>query len=90
MPAKTELMEQLVRATEEVFETMVFRKLRTGAPINGDALRPRANVVGLVGFGGSVSGLVALYSTRDGAGDCRVDARRPARGGQRGDARCHR
>lgn len=67
MPVRTELIEQLVRATEEVFETMVFRTLTTGAAIDGDALRPRANVVGLVGFGGTVSGLVALYSTQEAA-----------------------
>ena len=64
MPVKTELIDELVRATEEVFETMVFKKLTTGAPIDGDALRPRSNVVGLVGFGGTMSGLVAFYTER--------------------------
>ena len=67
MPVKTELIDELVRATEEVFETMVFKKLTTGAPIDGDALRPRSNVVGLVGFGGTMSGLVAFYSTQEAA-----------------------
>jgi chemotaxis protein CheX len=67
VPVNTELIADLVRATEEVFETMVFRTLTTGSPIDGDALRPRSNVVGLVGFGGTVSGLVALYSTREAA-----------------------
>lgn len=67
MPVNTELIADLVRATEEVFETMVFRKLTTGSPIDGDALRPRSNVVGLVGFGGTMSGLVALYSTQEAA-----------------------
>jgi len=57
----------LVAATEEVFETMVFKKLTKGSPIEGDALRPRSNVVGLVGFGGSLSGLVAFYTTIDAA-----------------------
>jgi chemotaxis protein CheX len=64
VPVKTDLIDDLVMATEEVFETMVFKKLTTGAPIAGDALRSRSNVVGLVGFGGTISGLVALYSTR--------------------------
>jgi chemotaxis protein CheX len=63
MTAKTHLIDQLARATEEVFETMVFKKLTKGSPIEGDALRPRSNVVGLVGFGGSLSGLVAFYAT---------------------------
>ena len=63
MTANTQLIDQLARATEEVFETMVFKKLTKGSPIEGDALRPRSNVVGLVGFGGSLSGLVAFYAT---------------------------
>jgi chemotaxis protein CheX len=64
---KPDLIEELVKATEEVFETMVFKKLSTGAPIDADALRPRSNVVGLVGFGGTLSGLVAFYSTKEAA-----------------------
>jgi chemotaxis protein CheX len=56
-------VEHLVQATTEVFETMVFRKLKTGTPIDGDALRPGSNVVGTIGFAGSSSGLVAFYST---------------------------
>lgn len=67
MTAKTQLIDQLAKATEEVFETMVFKKLTKGSPIEGDALRPRSNVVGLVGFGGSLSGLVAFYTTIDAA-----------------------
>ena len=67
MPVQTALIDELIRATEEVFETMVFKKLTTGAPIEGDALRPGSNVVGLVGFGGTMSGLIALYSTREAA-----------------------
>ena len=67
MPVRTDLIVELVKATEEVFETMVFRKLTTGAPIEGDALRATSNVVGLVGFGGTLSGLVAFYSTRHAA-----------------------
>jgi chemotaxis protein CheX len=53
----------LTKATEEVFETMVFRQLTSLLPIEGDALRPQSNVVGTVGFAGGASGLVAFYST---------------------------
>ncbi len=60
-----EMIKKLVEATNEVFETMVFRRLESGVPIEGDALRPRSNVVGTVGFAGSRSGLVAFYSTMD-------------------------
>lgn len=62
-----QIVEKLVEATREVFETMVFRPLTTGVPIEGDALRPSSNVVGTVGFAGSQSGLVAFYSTLDAA-----------------------
>ncbi len=58
-----EMITKLVEATNEVFETMVFQTLDTGIPIEGEALRPRSNVVGTVGFAGSRSGLVAFYST---------------------------
>ena len=53
----------LIEATREVFETMVLTSLTTGTPIDGDALRPRSNIVGTVSFAGSDSGLVAFYST---------------------------
>lgn len=59
------IVDHLVHATNEVFETMVFRTLTTGEPIDGDALRPGSNVVGTVGFAGSACGLVAFYSTLD-------------------------
>ncbi len=58
-----EMIAKLIEATNEVFETMVFQNLDTGIPIEGEALRPRSNVVGTVGFAGSRSGLVAFYST---------------------------
>jgi chemotaxis protein CheX len=63
------VVETLQQATEEVFATMVFRNLTCERPIEGDALRPQSNVVGTVGFVGSASGLVAFYSTLDGARD---------------------
>jgi chemotaxis protein CheX len=67
MTAYPEMIVQLVQATEDVFKTMVFRDLEQVTPIEGEALRPRSNVVGIVGFGGTISGLVAFYSTLDAA-----------------------
>lgn len=64
-----DIVKHLVNATTEVFETMVFRDLKTGEPIEGDALRPGSNVVGTIGFAGSSCGLVAFYSTLDTARD---------------------
>ncbi len=65
MPDRDQLILQLVAAAGQVFRTMVFTELEQATPIEGDALRPGANVVGIVGFTGTVSGLVALYSTLD-------------------------
>jgi chemotaxis protein CheX len=56
-------IDLLVISTVEVFEKMVSRELKYGTPIEGDALRPRSNVVGTVSFAGSESGVVAFYST---------------------------
>jgi chemotaxis protein CheX len=63
------IVSHLAAATHEVFETMVFRTLSEGEPIEGNALRPGSNVVGTVGFAGSESGLVAFYSTLEAARD---------------------
>lgn len=60
---KNAFIEQLVNATEDVFQTMVAKTLTREAPIEGDALRPATNVVGTIGFAGSQSGLVVFYST---------------------------
>jgi chemotaxis protein CheX len=57
------IVDNLVAATTEVFETMVFRNLERGSSIEGDALRPGSNVVGTIAFAGSASGLVTFYST---------------------------
>jgi chemotaxis protein CheX len=59
----TTIVDTLIKVTEEVFQTMVFRELSHKLPIEGDALRPASNVVGTVGFAGSSNGLVAFYST---------------------------
>jgi len=57
------IVDTLIKVTEDVFHTMVFRDLAHRVPIEGDALRPASNVVGTVGFAGSSNGLVAFYST---------------------------
>lgn len=61
------MIETLTGVTKEVFETMVFKPLTSGAPSESEALRPPSNVVGTVGFAGSKKGLVAFYSTLEGA-----------------------
>ena len=61
--AATPAVNHLIDATQEVFQTMVLAELTTGIPIDGDALRPRSNVVGTVSFAGTESGVVAFYST---------------------------
>ena len=67
MTAQPDLILQLVQATEDVFKTMVFRAIEPVLPADSDGKRPRSNVVGMVGFAGSISGLVAFYSTLDAA-----------------------
>ncbi|MGE3276336.1 MAG: chemotaxis protein CheX [Vicinamibacterales bacterium] len=61
------MVSTLVAATHDVFSSMVARELSEEAPVVGDALRPKSNVVGTVGFTGSERGLVAFYSTLDAA-----------------------
>lgn len=63
------MVSTLAEATHEVFNTMVARELSEEAPIVGDALRPKSNVVGTVGFTGSEKGLVAFYSTLEAANE---------------------
>jgi chemotaxis protein CheX len=62
-------IDLLILSTVEVFEKMVARNLTFGTPIEGDALRPRSNVVGTVSFAGTESGVVAFYSTLAGANE---------------------
>jgi chemotaxis protein CheX len=59
----TEMLAVLIESTQEVFEMMVFQPLGSQTPIEGEALRPRSNVVGTVAFAGERSGVVAFYST---------------------------
>jgi chemotaxis protein CheX len=56
-------VDLLVESTREVFEKMILRNIILGTPIEGDALRPKSNVVATVSFAGSDSGVVAFYST---------------------------
>src|SRR5215475_6002821 len=62
-----EMLSVLIESTKEVFETMVFQLLGSQTPIEGEALRPRSNVVGTVAFAGERSGIVAFYSTTSAA-----------------------
>jgi chemotaxis protein CheX len=60
-------IDTLVACTRDVFQMMVSRDVTFRGAIEGNAPRPKANVVGTVGFAGVESGLVAFYSTLDGA-----------------------
>jgi chemotaxis protein CheX len=72
-PLYRTMVDNLVLATKEVIETMVTReKVTFAVPLEGDALRPKSNVVGTVAFAGGASGLVAFYSTFDTARDITV------------------
>jgi chemotaxis protein CheX len=69
MPAQieTQIVEELLAATRDVFKTMVFHDVETLPPVADGALRTGANVVGTVAFAGKTSGLVVFYSTLEGA-----------------------
>lgn len=62
-------VDDLIQSTREVFETMLGCVLQSGTPIEGDALRPKSNVVGTVSFAGERSGVVAFYATTGAARD---------------------
>jgi chemotaxis protein CheX len=61
------VLGHLVVATEEVFETMVFKPVSRRPPLDGDAVRPPSNVVATVAFAGHRRGLVAFHSSFDAA-----------------------
>lgn len=61
----TSAIDVLVGATTDVFETMVFRALSAKEPTWGYDVRPKAQIVGTVGFTGSSSGLVAFHATNE-------------------------
>lgn len=65
---ETSIIPKLAEATNEVFETMVFKTLVAGAPLR-DERQPKANVVGAIRFLGSLSGTVSFYSSDEAARD---------------------
>jgi len=58
-----EVLTQLLAATEEVFETMVFKPVSRQDPIEDETVRPASNVVATVAFAGHRRGLVAFHSS---------------------------
>ena len=66
-PATASLVDVLVVATTDVFETMIFRKLEPRETTWGHAARPKSQMVGAVGFAGSSTGLVAFHLSLDAA-----------------------
>lgn len=67
--ATASLVDVLVGATTDVFETMIFRQLKAGETVWGHATRPKSQIVGTVGFAGSSTGLVAFHASIAGAKD---------------------
>ena len=63
------ILDHLVVATEEVFETMVFKPVTRCPPLEGDAVRPPSNVIASVAFAGHRRGLVAFHSSLTAARD---------------------
>jgi chemotaxis protein CheX len=61
--ATASLVDVLVGATTDVFETMIFRQLTAKDTVWGHATRPKSQIVGTVGFAGSSTGLVAFHSS---------------------------
>ena len=61
--ATASLVDVLVGATTDVFETMIFRQLKAGETVWGHAARPKSQIVGTVGFAGSSTGLVAFHAS---------------------------
>jgi chemotaxis protein CheX len=69
MEIADEVLGRLLAATEEVFETMVFKPLLPFPPMDGDANVPPANIVATVAFAGHRRGLVSFRSTIGAARD---------------------
>jgi chemotaxis protein CheX len=67
--ATASLVDVLVGATTDVFETMIFRQLKAGGTVWGHATRPKSQIVGTVGFAGSATGLVAFHTSIPAARD---------------------
>jgi chemotaxis protein CheX len=60
-------LHELISSTIDVFKTMVFAELQPATPVQGEALRAGANVVGTIAFTGRTNGLVVFYGTMDAA-----------------------
>jgi len=61
---KDPVLSHLLASSREVLEAMIGRSVTFSLPIEGEALRPRSNVVGTSAFTGSIGGgLVAFYTT---------------------------
>ncbi len=61
------VIPDLLEATREVFETMVFQPVEPCPPVIGHATQTGANVVAAVAFAGEWSGLVAFHSPMESA-----------------------
>lgn len=61
--ATASLVDVLVGATTDVFETMIFRELKARDTVWGNGKRPKSQIVGTVGFAGSSTGLVAFHTS---------------------------
>lgn len=67
--ATASLVDVLVGATTDVFETMIFRQLTPRETVWGHVTRPKSQIVGTVGFAGSATGLVAFHASMAAARD---------------------
>ena len=61
------VIPHIVKATQEVFETMVFKAIEPAAPLDGPAPTSGAHVVASVGFAGERCGVVAFHSSAEAA-----------------------
>lgn len=61
--ATSPVVDVLVGAAADVFDTMVFRRLTARSAVWGFEARPPSQIVGTVGFTGSSSGLVAFHAS---------------------------
>lgn len=63
MNVTQQVLTELLSATEEVFETMVFKPVSRREPIEDASVKPVSNVVATVAFAGHRRGFVAFHST---------------------------
>jgi chemotaxis protein CheX len=69
MEISEDVIGRLLAATEEVFETMVFKPLVPRPPMDSRATLPPANIVATIAFAGHRRGLVSFRSSLDAARD---------------------